>query len=181
MGTPRGTAPAGTASTQQSGVGVDVKTPTAKPAGSTTSGSAPGSTAGTSSTLNKEIAALDKALASAGPGKTAATGSGSPAGTGSRPFSVAWDDPDAGKGRELLSAAKPNLPRWVAEQGLTLTIDVAFTILPEGIVARASAARSTGYPEVDKAVLEAVRRWLFSAADTTRTVGGTIQYTIRVD
>jgi protein TonB len=92
---------------------------------------------------------------------------------------VVWDEPDAAKGRDLLSAPRPTLPQWVADQGLTLSVTVSFAVAPDGVVAQARIARSSGYSDVDAAVLEAVRRWRFRAAETTQTVRGTIAYTIR--
>jgi TonB family protein len=67
----------------------------------------------------------------------------------------------------------------VADQGLALAVTVSFAVAPDGVIAQARVARSSGYSDVDAAVLEAVRRWRFRAAETTRTVRGTIPYTIR--
>ena len=157
---------------QRSGVAVAVP---AQPTGAAaSSGSKPGAAG---STL--DLGTLDKALAGSAksggtPGKTGA-GSGADA----RDFSVVWDEPDAGKGRDLLSAPRPNLPQWVADQGLTLSVTVSFAVAPDGVVAQARVARSSGYSDVDAAVLEAVRRWRFRAAQTAQTVRGTIAYIIR--
>lgn len=169
-GTPRGGATAA-GSVQRSGVGVAVPAQTTKPSGTTSSGS-------TASGL--DLRALDKALASTG----SAPGTGSPrvsptTSAGSSDFSVVWDEPDAAKGRELLSAPLPKLPPRVQEEGLTLSMKVSFTVTPGGVVALARVIRSSGYADVDAAVLEAVRRWRFTSAETTRTVSGTIPYTIR--
>jgi TonB family protein len=67
----------------------------------------------------------------------------------------------------------------VADQGLALSVAVSFAVAPDGVVAQARVTRSSGYSDVDAAVLEAVRRWRFRAAETKRTVRGSIPYTIR--
>ena len=163
---PEPTLPGAGASVQSSGVAVAVP-------------ALPTKTAGTSSGSTLDLGTLDKALA--GSAKTGATaGKAAPdAGADARDFSVVWDEPDAGKGRDLLSAPLPSLPHWVADQGLALSVTVSFAVAPDGVVAQARVARSSGYSDVDAAVLEAVRRWRFRAADTTRTVRGAIPYTIR--
>jgi TonB family protein len=160
-----GAAAAG-ASVQSSGVAVPVP-------------ALPTKSAGTSSGSTLDLGTLDRALA--GSAKTGATAgkTATDAGANARDFSVVWDEPDAGKGRDLLSAPLPSLPQWVADQGLSLAVTVSFAVAPDGVVAQARVARSSGYSDVDAAVLEAVRRWRFRAAETTRTVRGTIPYTIR--
>jgi TonB family protein len=179
VGTPRGTQQAGTQSAQRSGVGVAVAAPTAKPAGSTTSGAAAGSTAGTSVGKTLDLGPLDKALTAAGSSAGSSTArSGSTAGSGSRGYSVDWDNPEAGKDRKLLSSPDAVAPDWVKKQGLLLTVVVEVSVTPEGVVSRARAAKSSGYADVDAAVLDAVRRWRFSPASTTQTLSGRFSYTL---
>jgi len=170
-GSPRGGAPAAD-SVQKSGVGVAVPAQTAR----TSVGTAAGSSGSPGPSL--DLGALDKALAS-GSSRTVSPPTRSAAAAGTGDFSVVWDEPDAAKGRELLSAPRPTLPRRVQEEGLTLSMTVSFSVAPEGVIAQARVARSSGYADVDAAVLEALRRWRFTAAETTRTVSGTIPYTIR--
>ncbi len=177
VGTPSGTQQAGTQTVQRPGVAVAVPTPTAKPAGSTTSGAAAGSTTGTAVGKTLDLGALDKALASGGTASRTST-TKTTAGSGSGNVSVAWDDPEAGKDRKLLSSPEAVAPDWVKRQGLLMTAIVAVTVTPDGLVSQPRVVRSSGYADVDRAVLEAVRRWRFSAADTTRSESARVSYTM---
>src|SRR5208283_1727146 len=84
---------------------------------------------------------------------------------GSGDYRVVWDQPDANKGRVLLSRVDPKLPSWVSKQGLTLSI--------------ASMARSSGYADVDSAFIDAIRRWKFTAAKDAGPVTGLIPYVVK--
>ena len=111
------------------------------------------------------------------PGSGAGTSEGSGDGTGG--YRVVWNEPDAGTGRQVLSSPAPKVPRWVSTQGLTLSVVASFTLTPEGIVSGAKVEQSSGYTDVDAAVVDAIRRWRFTAAKTTRTIRGTIPYLIK--
>ncbi|MCX7039953.1 MAG: TonB family protein [Spirochaetes bacterium] len=163
-GAPSGAA-AASASVQKAGVAVAVP---AQPAKTTGAAGSP-----------TDYGTLDKALAGSAKTGTTAAKSAADAAADARDFSVVWDEPDAGKGRDLIDRPRPTLPKRVEDEGLTLYVTVFFAVAPNGVVAQARVARSSGYSDVDAAVLEAVRRWRFRAAETTRTVRGTIPYTIR--
>ncbi len=163
-GAPSGAA-AASASVQKAGVAVAVP---AQPAKTTGAAGSP-----------TDYGTLDKALAGSAKTGTTAAKSAADAAAEALNSSVVWEEPDAGKGRDLLSAPLPDLPPWVAEAGLALAVTVSFAVAPNGVVAQARVARPSGYSDVDAAVLEAVRRWRFRAAETTKTVRGTIPYTIR--
>jgi len=132
---------------------------------------------GDSPAVQNALERLDKALAS---GSSPAPAARAPtAGTGTRDFSLLWDT-EEGKDRKLLSDPEPLLPRRVQEDGLTLTMELKITVEPSGIVSKVTTSRSSGYADVDAAVLAAVRRWRFSPAETTRVMTGSIKpYTIR--
>jgi TonB family protein len=89
-----------------------------------------------------------------------------------------WDQPDANKGRVLVSRVDPKLPSWVGKQGLRLSVIVSFVLLPDGVVSIAFRERSSGYADVDSAIIEAIRRWRFSAAKGAGPVTGLIPYVI---
>ena len=107
------------------------------------------------------------------------TGQGGGAGgTGQGGYSLTWDKPDASKGRAVLSSVKPKIPQWVSAQGLTMRVTVAFTLQPDGVVSAVSVERSSGYADVDSAVIEAVRQWRFTAASGGGPVKGVISHLI---
>jgi TonB family protein len=61
----------------------------------------------------------------------------------------------------------------VAKQGFTLRVTISFILSPEGVVSSANIERSSGYGDVDAAVLEAVRFWRFTADDAAAPLRGT--------
>src|SRR5208283_2487696 len=98
---------------------------------------------------------------------------------GSGDYRVVWDQPDANKGRVLLSRVDPKLPSWVSKQGLTLSVTISFVLMPDGVVSIASMARSSGYADVDSAFIDAIRRWKFTAAKDAGPVTGLIPYVVK--
>jgi TonB family protein len=143
-----------------------------------------------------DLSKLDKALASGGSAGGAAgsgtggsgggagggSGSGSGSGTaggGAQSYSVVWGVPSAGKGRTLVSGGDATIPAWVEREGLELKVTVSFTLLEDGIIAGVAVQKTSGYPEVDNAVMDAIRRWRFTAADHAPPVKGVIPYVIR--
>jgi len=91
-------------------------------------------------------------------------------------FLIEWEDPAAG--REAVTMVLPRIPRWVSEQGLRLKIVVAFVLTPQGILSAVHLEESSGYSDVDSAVLEAVRKWKFKAVMSSRQVRGRLPYRI---
>lgn len=118
---------------------------------------------GTSLDTGKLDSSLARAGTTGGTGTTAVTAGG--AGTGTAAVAeIEWEDPDAAKGRQLLSAPLPSLPDWVKEQGLDLEVRVAFSVSPEGLVTSARVTQTSGYSDVDAACLEALRKYRFSTS-----------------
>ena len=123
-----------------------------------------------------DLGALDKALAGA---KTGAQSTGQ---TGSKPQAAAtgkigdpkiiWDKPEAAKNRKPNFALNPKLPTWVAASGLTFKLTVSFTVSPEGVVSLAKINTSTGYADVDAAILEALWKWRFNADSESGAIRG---------
>ncbi len=91
-------------------------------------------------------------------------------------FVIEWEDPAAG--REAVSMVLPRIPQWVSEQGLRLKVVVAFVLTPQGILSAVHLEESSGYSDVDSAVLEAVRKWKFKAVRSSRQVRGRLPYRI---
>jgi TonB family protein len=157
---------------------------------------------GTGTGGNLDLSQLDKAISGSqaggtgkagggsgqGTGTQAGTGTGTGGGTGtvkggggsgSGTYSVVWDQPDASKGRNLVSAPSPRIPSWVSSQGLTLRVTVAFTLTQSGVISTVTVEQSSGYADVDAAVIDAIRRWRFTPSKATGTVDGVIPYVIK--
>ncbi|OHD73033.1 MAG: hypothetical protein A2V99_06975 [Spirochaetes bacterium RBG_16_67_19] len=138
------------------------------------------------------LEALDRALASgsaaragggtgAGPAAGGASGgaqSGAGQGAVSREgISIVFDDPTLG--REPTSTPPPKIPNWVSEAGLRLTQEISFVLTPQGLLHSVRTVKSSGYSDVDSAVLDAVRGWKFKPAPASAgNVQGTVSYLI---
>ena len=193
QGTSAGAAAGSSAGTQRSGEGVSVgqSSSTAGPLdlgkldqaiagrGAGTPGAA-GATAGagqSGGTPGQAGAGGGRQGQGGGGGGTGGTGTGGTGGAGA--YRVVWDQPEANKGRMLLSSVEPRLPAWVSKQGLTLTATVSFVVMPDGVVSVVSIERSTGYADVDSAFKDAIHRWRFSAAKGTLPMTGLIPYVVK--
>ena len=94
-------------------------------------------------------------------------------------FVIEWDD--AASGREPVTMVLPKIPQLVSKDGLKLKVVVAFVLTPQGILSSVHLEEplgSSGYAEVDSAVLEAVRKWKFKAVRSNRLVRGRLSYRI---
>ncbi|MBA7546718.1 hypothetical protein ES705_39113 [subsurface metagenome] len=91
-------------------------------------------------------------------------------------FVIEWEDPASG--REAVTMVLPRIPQWVSEQGLQLKVVVAFVLTPQGILSSVHLEESSGYSDVDSAVLDAVRKWKFKAVRSNRLVRGRLPYRI---
>ena len=115
--------------------------------------------AGESASGSPESAALETGAEAAGDG-----------------FDIQWDDPS--QGREATSRPLPDLPAWVSKQGLSLRVTVSFVLTPQGFLDEVKTVDSSGYSDVDAAVLEALRLWRFKPVASTRSVRGSVSYRI---
>jgi len=100
-------------------------------------------------------------------------------GGGQGDYRFHWDQPAAAAARKQLASPQPVVPLWVSKQGLSLTVQVSFTLTPDGLLRDANVESSSGYNEVDAAVLEAVRLWRFTASPSSPDIHGLITYAIR--
>jgi TonB family protein len=97
-------------------------------------------------------------------------------GTGSR-TDLSWNDPE--RGREVTKQVRPELPGWVEEQGFRGDVQVSLEVTAGGTVGRVTIVKTSGYTDVDNAVLEAVRRWGFTPASSGGTAYGMLTLYIR--
>jgi TonB family protein len=90
---------------------------------------------------------------------------------------IEWDD--ATRTRTLTYAGPPPaIPSWVKKEGLDLKVAVSFAVTSEGHTTSIKIRLSSGYSDVDTAVLDAVRKMKFNADPKSRKVTGTITYII---
>lgn len=65
--------------------------------------------------------------------------------------------------REIVNKVKPNYPRWALEQRISGTVTVRIWVMPNGKVkGMPQVLSSSGYPELDQVVVNAVREWIFA-------------------
>lgn len=138
------------------------------------------------------LEAVDRALAggrtgeagartSTGPSTASTSGpaAGQTGGTGTvsrEGISILWEDPAAG--REPILMPKAVVPDWVRRAGLTLTTEVNFVLTPQGVMQTVRVGKSSGYSDVDTAVLEALRRWKFKPVAGRTNINGRVRYLI---
>jgi len=103
----------------------------------------------------------------------AARGGGSgPDGSG-----VSWTMEGPVGSRRVLKRAAPTSPDWVGARGLDLTVTVRFQVLPDGTVKAGSVIQKTsGFPEIDKRALDALKSWRFEAADGAPETWGRVTF-----
>ncbi len=90
---------------------------------------------------------------------------------------IEWDD--ASRTRTLTYVGPPPaIPSWVKKEGLDLKVAVFFAVTPEGHTTSIKIRLSSGYSDVDTAVLDAVRKMKFNPDPKSRKVTGTITYII---
>ena len=67
--------------------------------------------------------------------------------------------------RRIVSRVLPESPDWVSQRGLELSVQVRFSVLADGAVASGVVVKKTsGFPEIDRRAVEAIRRWRFEKA-----------------
>ena len=86
-------------------------------------------------------------------------------GEGADEGGVSWSlEGDAGD-RRVLRRTAPKSPDWVGTRGLDLTVAVRFQVLPDGRVKPGAVIQKTsGFPEIDRLALDALKGWRFDAA-----------------
>jgi TonB family protein len=121
----------------------------------------------------------------AGPGRGTAPAAGNESktrpGTASGPSGspvISWED--ASVQRSLISAAPPpDIPQWVKREGIDLKVVVSFSVTAGGQTTLVSTALSSGYSDVDSAVLDSVRKMKFNPVPGADLARGTVSYLIR--
>jgi periplasmic protein TonB len=78
------------------------------------------------------------------------------------------DGPGEGAGSFSLPSGgyqvKPRYPDSARRQGIEGTVSLKVRVTERGVVGEVQVEQSAGYPDLDRAAVEAVRRWRFSPA-----------------
>ncbi len=107
---------------------------------------------------------------------TGSTGKQGASGTGSSVSGdITWGDRNT---RAALTTAKPIIPGWVAEQGLRLQATLSFVLTPDGFITNIKVKNSSGYSDVDNALVNALRQYTFPSRKDTKTITGEIPFRI---
>ncbi|MBI5631216.1 MAG: TonB family protein [Elusimicrobia bacterium] len=75
---------------------------------------------------------------------------------------VSWSLDGPLGSRRLLKRAVPESPEWLARRGLEVSVEIKFQVREDGSVKRGAVIKKTsGFPEVDRRALDALRLWKF--------------------
>ena len=70
--------------------------------------------------------------------------------------------------RPILHRVIPQYPAWAEEQGIIGSVRIWFTVTPEGEVrSNMRVTKTTGYPDLDKLALDALKEWRFATFNTS--------------
>lgn len=85
---------------------------------------------------------------------------------------LSWSIEGPAGNRRLLAKALPASPEWLARRGLELCVAIRFQVLADGAVRPGAVIQKTsGFPEIDRRALDALRRWRFEPAGGTGAAG----------
>lgn len=105
----------------------------------------------------------------------AASGGGLGQGGGAGAASFSLDGPIGS--RKLLRRVLPDSPEWVAQRSLDLTVAIRFQVLADGSVRTGAViAKTSGFPDLDRRALQAIRGWRFQAAAGAAPVWGSVKF-----
>ena len=93
-----------------------------------------------------------------------ASAGGSAKAKGKKGFDIAGPLND----RPILKKVIPQYPPWAEEQGIIGSVRIWFTVTPDGEVrSNMRVTKTTGYPDLDKLALDALKQWRFATFNTT--------------
>jgi TonB family protein len=90
---------------------------------------------------------------------------------------IVWDDTSQ-KRSLTYKGPSPDIPLWVKKEGLDLRAAISFAVTAEGHTTSVKIRQSSGYSDVDSAILDAVRKMKFNPLPGGSLVTGTITYII---
>lgn len=79
--------------------------------------------------------------------------------------------------RRLVKRVLPESPQWVAQRQLDLGVQIRFQVLADGSVKPGAVlSRTSGFPELDRRALEAIKRWRFAPLPGASPVWGMVSF-----
>ena len=84
---------------------------------------------------------------------------------------LSWSLEGPAGGRRILRRVLPSSPDWLSRRGLELSVVIKFQVLANGAVGEGVIHKTSGFPEVDRRALEALRAWRFAASRSSETWG----------
>lgn len=82
---------------------------------------------------------------------------------------VSWSIDGGAGSRRLIQREVPTSPDWVGSRGLDLRVSVRFQILPDGRIKPGAVIQKTsGFAEIDRRAVQALRGWRFAPAPATK-------------
>jgi TonB family protein len=88
---------------------------------------------------------------------------------------IAWQ----GSPRAVIRRPEPEFPRVLSRAGQEAEGALRITVSPSGTVTKVEVVQPSGYPEIDVAVVGAVRNWLFAKAEG-KTDAPTVSFRFRL-
>lgn len=90
---------------------------------------------------------------------------------------IVWDDTSQERALTYRGPS-PDIPPWVKQEGLELRAAISFAVTAEGHTTGVEVRVSSGYSDVDSAILDVVRKMKFNPLLGSGLVTGTITYII---
>jgi TonB family protein len=79
--------------------------------------------------------------------------------------------------RRLVKRVLPESPEWVAQRQLDLRVQIRFQVLADGSVKPGAViSRTSGFPELDRRALDAIKRWRFAPLPGANPVWGMVSF-----
>jgi len=98
-------------------------------------------------------------------------------GGGLGPDGMAWTLDGPVGNRALLRRPLPSAPEWLGKRGLEVAVQIRFQVAPSGLVKPGAVIKKTsGFPEIDKKALDALKGWRFAAVKASRDVWGQVTF-----
>lgn len=77
---------------------------------------------------------------------------------------IGWSIDGPAGSRRIVKRVLPESPEWVSKRGLDLSVQLKFQIGPDGRVKPGAVIkRTSGFPEIDRRALDAIKHWRFDA------------------
>lgn len=80
-------------------------------------------------------------------------------------------------GRKVTRSFVPQYPAWAQARGIEADVAIRFTVSPAGdVIDNAVIERTSGYPELDRLAMDAIKRWKFTRMAGSENQWGVITF-----